>query len=127
VKQSRGHIKLYSEVGEGTTVKVYLPRAHAIEASAEQETDEPVVRGTPNETILVVDDDADLRTYSCETLRALGYNVVEAEHGRMALELLGRYPEVRVLFTDTCDVLNGGQSRCRPAPRTRRPRQRRQL
>ena len=100
VKQSRGHVKLYSEVGVGTTVKLYLPRAHAVHAVAESEPDEPVVRGRAGETILVVEDDEDVRTYSCETLRDLGYNVLEAKDARAGLELLGRHPEVGVLFTD---------------------------
>ena len=62
-------MKIYSEVGEGTTIKMYLPRAHA----QAETTEEHVARAfawAKNETILVVEDDADVRTYSCDTLRA---------------------------------------------------------
>jgi len=100
VKQSRGHIKIYSEVGEGTTIKLYLPRVHAVAARAERETEEEVARGAPNETILVVEDDEDVRNYSCETLRELGYHVLTADSGRAGLHLLEQHPGVRLLFTD---------------------------
>jgi PAS domain S-box-containing protein len=100
VKQSRGHVKIYSEVGEGTTIKVYLPRVHAASAVMEDEAPDSVARGAPNETILVVEDDADVRSYSCETLAELGYNVLAAENGQAGLHLLEANPEIRVLFTD---------------------------
>jgi PAS domain S-box-containing protein len=100
VKQSRGHVKIYSEVGEGTTVKIYLPRA-MIAAAAENETlEETPPRGSENETILVVEDDKDVRSYSSETLRELGYSVLEAENGKAGLKLLQTNPEISVLFTD---------------------------
>src|SRR6476620_5514669 len=63
VKQSRGHVKIYSEVGEGTTIKIYLPRVHAVAARTESEAEEVVPRGAPHETILVVEDDEDVRNY----------------------------------------------------------------
>ena len=100
VKQSRGHVKIYSEVGEGTTIKLYLPRVHAAAATKETEVEKPVARGSPHETILVVEDDEDVRNYSCETLRELGYHVFEAETGRGWAAASGRHPGVRVLFTD---------------------------
>jgi CheY-like chemotaxis protein len=100
VKQSRGHVKIYSEVGEGTTIKIYLPRAHAVTASDEDKPEETPVRGSSNETVLVVEDDADVRTYSCDTLRDLGYTVVEAENGRAGLRALQSNPAIRILFTD---------------------------
>ena len=81
VKQSRGHVKIYSEVGEGTTIKIYLPRAHSAAATEEAESHDTVARGSLRETILVVEDDADVRSYSCDTLRELGYSVLEAENG----------------------------------------------
>ena len=100
VKQSRGHVKIYSEAGEGTTIKIYLPRVHAAAATGEVDVPETVARGAANELILVVEDDEDVRNYSCETVRELGYQVLEAENGRAALELLERHPSVRILFTD---------------------------
>jgi PAS domain S-box-containing protein len=100
VKQSRGHVKIYSEVGEGTTIKLYLPRAHSTMPTLEDTTGKSFPRGSTNETILVVEDDADVRSYSCETLRELGYAVLEAENGFAGLRLLDSNPDVRVLFTD---------------------------
>ena len=100
IKQSRGHLKIYSEVGEGTTIKLYLPRVHAIAANNESVVEELVARGSPHETILVVEDDEDVRQYGCETLRELGYHVLAADNGRAGLQLLERHPGVCVLFTD---------------------------
>ena len=121
VKQSRGHVKIYSEMGEGTTIKLYLPRVHAASASKETEVEKPVPRGSPHETILLVEDDEDVRNYSSETLRELGYQVLEAETGRAGLQLLDRHPGVRVLFTDI--GLPGGMNGRQLADeaRTRRP------
>jgi PAS domain S-box-containing protein len=100
VKQSRGHVQIYSEEGEGTTVKIYLPRHHSDAADAEEEPVRTVARGRKSETILVVEDDDDVRNYSSESLRELGYTVLEARNARMALQLLERHPEVAVIFTD---------------------------
>lgn len=99
-KQSRGHVRIYSEVGEGTTIKLYLPRVHAINDSEEAPADYVSSIGSGSETILVVEDDADVRSYSCNTLRELGYQVIETENGRAALHALDKYPEICVLFTD---------------------------
>jgi PAS domain S-box-containing protein len=99
IKQSRGHVKIYSEIGEGTTIKLYVPRAHA--AAEEEDVDVAHrVPGSKDETILVVEDDPDVRTYSCETLAELGYTVVAAENGSAALRLLASNPRVNVLFSD---------------------------
>jgi PAS domain S-box-containing protein len=100
VKQSRGHVKIYSEIGEGTTIKLYLPRVHAASVTDELQIEKPIPRGSPHETILVVEDDEDVRSFSSETLRELGYHVLEAETGAAGLQLLARHPAVRVLFTD---------------------------
>ena len=99
-KQSGGHVKIYSEVGLGTTVKLYLPRVHSVVESVEKKTEAAIPRGSPHETILVVEDDQDVRNYSCETLRELGYRVLDAENGQVGLQLLERHPEIQVLFTD---------------------------
>ena len=100
VKQSRGHVQIYSEVGEGTTVKIYLPRHHSVATDVEEEPVRTVARGRKSETILVVEDDDDVRTYSSESLRELGYDVLEARNARTALQMLDRHPEVAVIFTD---------------------------
>jgi CheY-like chemotaxis protein len=100
VKQSRGHVKIYSEIGEGTTVKIYLPRFHAEIDEAEESVVRTIARGTRGETILVVEDDEDVRNYSTETLREIGYQVVEAPNARVALQMLESHPEIAAVFTD---------------------------
>jgi CheY-like chemotaxis protein len=100
VKQSRGHVKIYSEVGEGTTIKIYLPRHSSQSGDSEEEIVPALTLGRGHETILVVEDDEDVRTYSTDSLRDLGYSVLEASTARMALQMLESHPEVAVLFTD---------------------------
>ncbi|HEX6011017.1 MAG TPA: response regulator, partial [Geminicoccaceae bacterium] len=103
VKQTGGHVKLYSEVGQGTTVRIYLPRLMSgkEESEVEEESESPLPRGEPTEAVLVVEDDADVRSYSAELVRDLGYRVLEAPTGATALELLGRESGVvSLLFTD---------------------------
>jgi PAS domain S-box-containing protein len=101
VKQSGGHVKIYSEPGEGTTVKIYLPRLRA-EVTDESETEKPnIPEGSREETVLVCEDDDDVRAYSVEVLRELGYRVLEAHDGPSALRLLERQEGiVDLLFTD---------------------------
>lgn len=102
VKQSGGHIKIYSEEQQGTTIKVYLPRLLS-EAGVEEESDlTPPLEASPSsETILVVEDDDDVRAYTVECLRELGYRVLEAHDGPSALRLLQRQSEPPdLLFTD---------------------------
>jgi PAS domain S-box-containing protein len=106
-KQSRGHVKIYSEVGEGATIKLYLPRVHDM-ALADEEATEAVAHGSASETILVVEDDPEVRRFSCETLAELGYNVLEAGDGHAGLRVLDANPDIRVLFTDV--GLPGGMS-----------------
>jgi PAS domain S-box-containing protein len=100
IKQSRGHIKIYSELGEGTTIKLYLPRAFAIFEESEEGDNKSLARGGKNETVLVVEDDADVRAYSCETISELGYHVLSAETGAAALRIFDNNPDIRLLFTD---------------------------
>ena len=100
VKQSRGHVKIYSELGIGTTIKIYLPRVLAELPDAETEESSVIARGASTETILVVEDEDGVRSYGCETLLDLGYRVLEASHGKAGLTLLDRHPEVNLLFTD---------------------------
>jgi PAS domain S-box-containing protein len=110
VKQSGGHIKLYSEVGQGTTVKIYLPRLAVDVLPAEPEPTLVAPRGHANETILVVEDDDDVRIYSTESLRELGFSVLEAYDGPSALRVLEHHPEIKLLFTDVgLPGINGRQ------------------
>ncbi len=100
VKQSRGHVKIYSEPGEGTTIKLYFPRVHAQSRIIEDEDQARAAPGSAGEKILVVEDDPDVRNYSCDTLGELGYTVLEAENGRAALNLIASRPDIQLLFTD---------------------------
>jgi CheY-like chemotaxis protein len=111
VKQSGGHVKIYSEPGEGTTVRIYLPRLHADDAVTELEPVAKIARGHDNETVLVVEDEAEVRAYTGGILRELGYTVLEAPNGKIALDMLERHPEIELLFTDVGlpGGMNGGQ------------------
>jgi PAS domain S-box-containing protein len=108
VKQSRGHVKIYSEVGVGTTVKIYLPRLVGGDAAATDRLEQLVPEGSNKETILVVEDDDDVRQAAAENLRELGYRVLEAADGPSALALLEQHPEIDLLLTDV--VLPGGMN-----------------
>jgi two-component system NtrC family sensor kinase len=99
VKQTGGHVKIYSEVGEGTTVKIYLRRFMG-SATAQEEVRLTPSRGESSECILVVEDDTDVRTYIVETLGGLGYDVLQAESGDAALKLLDEYKGIALLLTD---------------------------
>jgi PAS domain S-box-containing protein len=106
VKQSKGHIKIYTEQGHGTTVRIYLPKA----SDAKKQD---VTRATPqlhgdNEVVLLVEDDEMVRTYAHHLLRDLGYRVLSASNGRDALELLNEHANVRLLFTDI--IMPGGMN-----------------
>jgi signal transduction histidine kinase len=108
VKQSQGHIKIYSEPGQGTTVRLYLPRAQAPRDAAAPDAAPARASATPrHETVLVVEDNAEVRRSVTGQLAALGYAVIEADGPQAALALL-RNPETRVdlLFTDI--VMPGG-------------------
>ena len=101
VKQSRGHVKIYSEVGSGTTVKVYLPRYRGPEAQAEKPKQEAAPHaGRPEEVVLVVEDEDQVRRLSVEALRDLGYTALEAPGAEAALKVLDQRPDVVLLFTD---------------------------
>ncbi len=101
VRQSRGHVRIYSEPGVGTTVRLYLPRFYGEEPTpAPRTTTEPVRRGSPHETVLVVEDEPRVRSFSVEVLRDLGYGVLHASNGPEALALLEQGVRVTLLFTD---------------------------
>ncbi|MGC1563903.1 MAG: PAS domain S-box protein [Bradyrhizobium sp.] len=100
VKQSGGHVKIYSEVAQGTTIKIYLPRYHG-NAAVESEPDTTIADGDTTETILIVEDDADLRTYITDVLRDLNYHVLSASSAQIALTmLLQDEPKIHLVLTD---------------------------
>jgi PAS domain S-box-containing protein len=109
IKQSGGHIRIYSEVDRGTTVKLYLPRYMGVADEHAIIVEQRLSPGAENETILVCEDDENVRAYSTDVLRELGYHVYEAPDARAAIALLDD-PQFRVdlLFTDV--VLPGGMT-----------------
>jgi signal transduction histidine kinase len=100
VRQSGGHIRVYSEPGEGTTVKLYLPRDLRQEEAASERIMASAEADGGSETILVIEDHEGLRDYSAAVLRELGYEVLEAADGETGLQLLQARPDVDLLFTD---------------------------
>jgi PAS domain S-box-containing protein len=106
VKQSGGYIKIYSEIGEGTVVRMYLPCAKSDDEGAEAAAnqDEEAVGGP--ETILVVEDDAEVRQTTVALLEELKYRVIEAVDGPSALKVLDVQPDVDMLLTDV--IMPGG-------------------
>lgn len=113
VKQTGGHVRIYSEVGHGTTVKIYLPRLHDAEmvASAPMPSTEsiaPAARARPDETILLVEDNEGVREYARAALEELGYTIIEAANAADALRLANDGARIDLLFTDV--VLPGGVS-----------------
>jgi len=98
VKQSRGHVHVYSEVDEGTTLKIYLPRSR--EAEEIQQPARSVSRVGRNEIILVVEDEEMVRTAAVGTLREMGYICLHASDGAEALQMLESGAHVDLLFTD---------------------------
>ncbi len=113
VKQSGGHVKVYSEPGLGTTVKLYLPRHFAAEAEpdkAEPVLDAATAHAKEGEVILVVEDDEKIRFLSVEALREFGYKVVQAGDASQALAVLAVQPRIDLLFTDiVMPDMNGRQ------------------
>ncbi|MER9688022.1 CHASE3 domain-containing protein [Mesorhizobium sp. M0139] len=108
VKQSGGHVKIYSEPGQGTTIRIYLPRFFGPEEDAisSERAGNPAVPVT--ETILVVEDDPRVRASTTDAMRELGYTVIHAASGQEALEKLGDNPGVALMFTDiVMPVMNG--------------------
>ncbi len=100
VKQSGGHVKIYSEAGEGTTIKIYLPRFVGQDVSTAEEKTRDLPRGERRELILVVEDEPAVRQFSVDALTELGYGVIEADGAVAALRLLDSDPEIALLFTD---------------------------
>jgi CheY-like chemotaxis protein len=109
VKQSGGHIKIYSEVGHGTTIRIYLPRA---EAAGSQRTgdafDTVAHRAAASETILVVEDNIDVRRAVVRLLRHQGYRVIETDQVAGAIEALEAEPAIDLVLSDI--VMPGGRT-----------------
>ncbi len=108
VKQSGGHIKIYSEIDHGTTAKIYLPRATSVETVQPQPEIDATETRRGQELILVVEDNQGMRNVTLKQLRDLGYRTLEAENAKAALALLDGHPEIDLLFTDI--VMPGGMS-----------------
>lgn len=102
VRQSGGHIKIYSEVGEGTTVKLYLPRHFGAEALAQPQAGarDRLEPAREREVVLVVEDEERVRALAVDALHEMGYTTLIADCGKAALEVLEAHPEVVLLFTD---------------------------
>ncbi|AFT89394.1 hybrid sensor histidine kinase/response regulator [Paraburkholderia phenoliruptrix] len=98
VKQSGGHIRIYSEVGHGTTVKIYLPRS--TEEAVETPAPQPVTLLGGTETILVVEDDKEVQSTVVDTLSGLGYSVLKANDAEQALAVVRSGVHIDLLFTD---------------------------
>ena len=105
VKQSGGHIKIYSEPGEGTTIRLYFPRANAHSAPLPMLTTTKAAQ-TGREHILAVEDDELVRSHVVSQLESLGYRVTQAGSGPEALRVLEQSPDIDLLFTDV--VMPGG-------------------
>jgi signal transduction histidine kinase len=103
VKQSNGHVKIYSEIGQGTTIKIYLPRYIAPQEQPRPQEEPRKFKRIENASdyiILVVEDDDKMRQLSVEALRELGYVVLHANGAEQALEILAGHQDISLLFTD---------------------------
>lgn len=109
VKQTGGHVQIYSEPGRGTTVRIYLPLTGTAGTASEDVKPEPAeIVARNGETILVVEDDARVRRVTAERLAELGYEVLEANDGPSALELLADADGIDLLLSDM--VMPGGMN-----------------
>jgi signal transduction histidine kinase len=121
IKQSGGHAKIYSEPGQGTTIKLYLPRlAQEEDVDAATALAGALPQGQYDRLILIVEDDEDVRAHAVAMLKELGYAVIEAADGTEALRVLDAHPDVRLLFTDV--GLPGGLNGRQLADEVRRRR-----
>jgi two-component system NtrC family sensor kinase len=124
VKQSGGHIRIYSEIGQGTTIKLYFPRFTGQVEAPPWMPREPVLAPAPpangNETVLVVEDDEQVNRLAVEALTERGYRVLSASDGASALRMAGDAPHIDLLLTDV--VLPGGMDGRQLAEEIRRRR-----
>jgi CheY-like chemotaxis protein len=104
VKQSEGHVKIYSEPGHGTTVRLYLPRAHTREDVPVDVPTGAVTGGT--EVVLLVEDDDNVRATTADLLTDLGYRVLRARNADAAMAIIESGASIDLLFTDV--VMPGG-------------------
>jgi signal transduction histidine kinase/DNA-binding response OmpR family regulator len=109
VKQSGGHVTLYSEPGQGTTVRLYFPRYFGSPSNVDDGTAAALPTGGEGEVVLVVEDNEDVRNYSSTVLRELGYQVLQAGEADAALAILRGPARIDLLFTDV--VLPGRSGR----------------
>jgi PAS domain S-box-containing protein len=116
VKQSGGHVTIYSEVGHGTTFNLYFPRVDGQTANAAAAA-KRAIDPAASETILVVEDDERVRQLTITRLKMIGYQVLEASDGPKALEILSRGHSVDLVFTDL--IMPGGMSGREVAARVR--------
>lgn len=100
VKQSGGHLKMYSRPGHGTTVKIYLPQMSTDQEPSADSAPAPIKNSARRETILVVEDNDAVRSFTTDTLREFGFNVIEAVDASEALKILDRSRGVDLIFTD---------------------------
>jgi PAS domain S-box-containing protein len=108
VKQSGGHVKIYSEANHGTTIKIYLPRATPAAEPASEKTAAIAENAGRGELVLVIEDDVAVRDLAVEQLEALGYRTLAAGDGPEGLKLIGAHPEIALLFSDV--MLPGGMT-----------------
>ncbi|HNB27725.1 MAG TPA: PAS domain-containing protein [Alphaproteobacteria bacterium] len=118
VKQSGGHIKVYSELGHGTSVKIYLPRVRDAAADVERAGAPQPAMTTGNETVLIVEDNAGLRAVMVKQVTELGYRTLEAENAKAALDILATHPRIDLLFSDI--IMPGGMTGVELAREARR-------
>jgi PAS domain S-box-containing protein len=109
VKQSGGHVKIYSEPGHGTTVKIYLPRAHGKPGEHPAQSLGAAPSAYGQETILVVEDDGEVRAFICAALADLNYHVLQASDARSALNVLDGEGHIDLLLSDV--ILPGPNGR----------------
>jgi signal transduction histidine kinase len=102
IKQSQGHVKIYSELGSGTTVKIYLPRLREDASVADETIPDPskIPYARNNEVVLIVEDDAGVLDYTKNALESLGYHVIAAKDPATALATLDLRPEIALILTD---------------------------
>ena len=100
VKQSGGHVVIYSEVGHGTTIKLYLPRSPEEAEVSVTEVAKRANKDRRNVTVLVVDDETGVREFAAEALGELGYDVLSAENADQAMTLVTATPGIKVLLAD---------------------------
>ncbi|QPC96040.1 PAS domain-containing sensor histidine kinase [Mesorhizobium sp. INR15] len=100
VKQSSGHVKIYSEIGHGTTVKIYLPHYYGTDEAPKRKLSGDTPTGLAEEVVLVVEDDQSVRELTVQMLGDLGYGVFSADGGQSGLRMLHEHPDIRLLLTD---------------------------